>query len=184
MTRPTIRPAPLVRAGLASAIALALAACTPTADEAPPSAAASSSAGPTKAAVGFAQFPDIAVPAGARMDVDRTLVLGARDAWIGRLAMSSSGGVTETFDYFMGEMPKFGWQEITTVRSEVSVLTYAREGRIATVQIRPRTLGGALIDVTVSPRGRPVERAETMSGNMPGGTSGNAPGAVTVQPLR
>ncbi len=104
---------------------------------------------------GFAQFSDIAVPPGAKMDVERTLVLGARDAWIGRLAITSGMAATAAYDFVIREMPKFGWAEITSVRSETSVITYTRGDRVATVQIVGRTLGGSQIDVTVSPRGRP-----------------------------
>lgn len=89
------------------------------------------------------------------MDVERSLVLGARDDWIGRLSMNTSGSTSDSYDFFLREMPKFRWQEITTVRSEVSVLTYSRESRVATIQIRSKTLGGSAIDITVSPRGRP-----------------------------
>lgn len=141
--------------------------------ESPPASSATSTGGSPRTAVGFSQFSDIAVPAGARMDVERSLILGARDSWIGRLAMSATGNTTATYDFFLTEMPKFGWQEITTVRSEVSVLTYTRGERVATVQILARTLGGSQIDITVSPRGRPAPVSEA-----------GPTGAVTTSPLR
>lgn len=166
--------------------ALALIACTPGSEPSsePTAPVTGATAGGTRTAVGFAQFPDIAVPGGAKMDVERTLVLGTRDAWIGRLAMTSGGGVTSTYDFFLREMPKFRWQEITAVRSEVSVLTYARDDRVATVQIRPRTLGGSLIDVTVSPRGKaaPLGSGDGSTGGLTGGPAPQ--GAVSSQPIR
>ena len=93
-----------------------------------------------KTNVGFAQFPDIAVPAGATMDVERSLVLGARDAWIGRLSMNTGQSPAVSYDFFLREMPKYRWEEITTVRSETSVLTFSRDSRVATIQIRKRHL--------------------------------------------
>ena len=138
----------------AAAFAIALSGCESVTSTAPPPGD-SGSAEQARPTAGFAQFSDLAVPPGAKMDVERTLVLGARDAWIGRLAMTSPIGATEAYDFVLREMPKFGWQEITTVRSEVSVQTYSRGERIATVQISTRTLGGSQIDITVSPRGRP-----------------------------
>ena len=126
--------------------------CSSIGDPASTSETSAGSAGRT--AQGFAQFPDIAVPAGAKMDVERTLVFGARNDWIGRLSMAASGSTSASYDFFLREMPKYNWQEITTVRSEVSVLTYGRNNRVATIQIRKRTLGGSAIDITVSPRGR------------------------------
>jgi len=123
------------------------------------SSAADDGAGQTasgdRTAFGFAQFPDIAVPAGSRMDLDRTLVFGAREEWIGRLTMNSGATATYVYDFFLREMPRFGWREITTMRSEVSVLTYDRGDRVATVQVQKRSLGGSRIDIMVSPRGRP-----------------------------
>lgn len=95
------------------------------------------------------------------MDVERSLVLGARDDWIGRLSMKTGGSTSDSYDFFLREMPKFGWQEITSVRSQVSVLTYSRSNRIATIQIRGKTLGGSAVDITVSPRGRPPASSAT-----------------------
>ena len=161
------------RSGLiAVAIGLCGAACTPGSNS-----TTSSSGSPTttaRAAAGFAQFPDIAVPAGAKMDVERSLVLGARDNWIGRLSMDSGLGPSASYDFFLREMPKYRWQEITTVRSETSVLTYRRDNRIATIQITQKTLGGSRIDVTVSPRGRTQAPSSAMPA-APSGTLETAP---------
>ena len=134
---------------LLSAILLSAAlGCAQKGDEAPGTGTTTNTA---RTATGFAQFSDIAVPAGSKMDVDRSLILGARDNWIGRLAMNTSKNSTKAYDFFLREMPKFGWQEITTVRSDVSILTFRRANRVATVQIKGQTLGGSAIDVTVSP---------------------------------
>ena len=152
---------------MSAGIGLAASACTPGSSATSSSGSSPTSAGRT--ALGFAQFPDIAVPAGAKMDVERTLVLGTRDDWIGRLSMDSGQGPSAAYDFFLREMPKYRWQEITTVRSETSVLTYSRDNRIATIQITKKTLGGSRIDVTVSPRGQPPARAS----QMPAAPAGN-----------
>lgn len=174
---PTPRPTRTLLVPLFTAMCLVgIAACGPTVSEAPLAESGGTTTGNTpRTAVGFSQFSDIAVPAGAKMDVDRSLVLGARDEWIGRLSLTAGDNATAAYDFFLVEMPKFGWQEITSVRSEVSVLSYSRGERVATVQIRARTLGGSLVDVTVSPRGRPPQvSSPTSSGN----------GVVTSSPLR
>ena len=104
-----------------------------------------------RTAIGFGQFSDIPVPAGSKMDVDRSLIIGARDNWIGRLAINTSKNSTKAYDFFVKEMPKFGWQEVTTVRSDVSILTFRKGKRIITVKIVRKTLGGSEVDVTASP---------------------------------
>ena len=102
----------------------------------------------------FAQFTDIPVPAGATMDLERSLVLGDRESWIGRIVLSVSDNAGRVYDFYFDEMPKFEWSPVTMVRAGTSVLTYTRGERVATIQIAPRTIGGAIVSVTVSPRGR------------------------------
>ena len=48
--------------------------------------------------------------------------------------------------------PEFGWQEITSVRSQISVLTFTRAERVLTVQIQSKTISGSEMDITVAPR--------------------------------
>ena len=101
----------------------------------------------------FAQFRDIPIPTGAKMVVDRTLVLGPQESWLGRLVLDSNHTPTAMFDFYKQRTPEFGWQEVTSVRSAVSVLTYTRGQRVMTLQIRPKTIAGSELDITLSPRG-------------------------------
>lgn len=102
----------------------------------------------------FGQFSDVPVPAGADMDLERSLVLGEQDSWIGRLVMDIGLNPSKAYDFYFEEMPRFGWTPVTTVRAETSVLTYARGGRVATIQIRGRTITGSTVSMTVSPKGQ------------------------------
>lgn len=101
---------------------------------------------------GFGQFNDIPIPEGATMDIDRTLILGAQERWIGRLSLSTKISAPAAFDTFQSQMPQFGWAEVSAVRSETSVLTFSQGERVATIQIAPTTFGGANVDITMSPR--------------------------------
>ena len=98
------------------------------------------------------QFTDIPIPNGARMDLDRTLILGPRETWIGRLVFTSSVATSDLFDFYNRELPRFGWVGITAVRAATSVLSFSRGDRIATVQIGRTTLGGSEVLVTISQR--------------------------------
>jgi len=99
-------------------------------------------------------FPDIPIPEGANMIVDRTLVVGTQD-WFGQLALNANQGPIAIFDFYRNRLPQFGWNEITSVRAPTSVLTYDREDRILQMQISSTTLRGSEILITVSPRGKP-----------------------------
>lgn len=97
-------------------------------------------------------FPDLPIPQGAKMNVDRTLVVGTED-WFGQLVLEASSDAFRMFDFYRAGLPKFGWTEITSVRGPVSVLTYEREQRILQMQITNGSLTGSIITITVSPRG-------------------------------
>mgnify|MGYP001264024396 CR=1 FL=1 len=102
---------------------------------------------------GFTDFQDIPIPAGAQVITERSLVLGVRDAWIGRLVLKSKLNVITAFHFFKKRTTEFGWQEITSVRSAISILSYTKGERVLTVQIQSQSWGGAEVSLTVSPRG-------------------------------
>jgi hypothetical protein len=143
---------------LALSFGLFLAACAPRgAGIAAPVSSGSGGAkgdggGQPVAQPSFSKYSDIPLPGGAEIDVEKTLVFGTGENWIGQLVLNSSFGAFDMFDFFKQKMPKFGWREITSVRSATSVLTYSRQSRIATIQIKGKSLGGSVSTITVSPR--------------------------------
>ncbi len=150
-----------------------LAACAQTASI--QGAAPKGNAGGAGAANASAQatFPDIPIPDGAKMVVDKTLVVGSTN-WFGQLTLESGYAPNDMFDFYRNRLPQFQWREITSVRAPVSVLTYDREDRILQMQIRASTLRGSEITITVSPRG------SQQGGGAGGGIGGGAmPAPVT-----
>ena len=101
----------------------------------------------------FTDFQDIPIPAGAQVITERSLVLGVRDSWIGRLVLKSKLNVIAAFHFFKKRTTEFGWQEITSIRSAISILSYTKGERVLTVQIQNQSWGGAEVSLTVSPRG-------------------------------
>ncbi len=90
------------------------------------------------------------------MNMDRTLVLGENERWIGRLVIDSQASKANLFDFFKYRTSQFGWQEITSVRAETSVLSYSKENRIMTIQIQSHILHaivGTQVNITMSPKG-------------------------------
>jgi hypothetical protein len=160
----------------AVAAALGLGACSTN-----PLSPSSSRPEGTSAAPSFSQFSDVPIPAKASMDVDRSLLLGNGDGWVGRLVYTTWGSASGLYDLYRSDMPSFGWQEITSVRASISVQTWQRGDRIATVQIRDTTLGAEVI-LTVAPA---IGAAPGGSGAMaPPPAAAAPPTSVTRQPLR
>jgi len=114
----------------------------------------------------FAQFPDIPVPPGSQIIVDKTLVFGSKP-WFGQLALDSSSSANLAFDFFRANLSGMGWEEVTSVRAPTSILTYANEDRVLAISIRGGTISGSEITITVSPRGQPQPRGVQGGGALP-----------------
>ena len=70
------------------------------------------------------------IPEGGDVDLEQTLVFGGGNNWFGRLVITTSFGPNEMFDFYANQLPSFGWDVITTLRSTVSVLNVrARRSR-------------------------------------------------------
>ena len=100
----------------------------------------------------FTQFQDIPIPIGAEINLDRTLTFGAYESWIGRLTLETNHNSVKLFNFFKKSTPEFGWQEVTSIRSATSFLTYTQTTRVLTIQITSKTLRGSEVVMTVSPR--------------------------------
>ncbi len=99
----------------------------------------------------FAQFSDIPIPENASMNLDRTTIFGRETDWVGKVVFSAPYDIGGVFDFYMSEMPNFGWHEITSVRGPNSVLTYNRDTRVVLIQITPSKFQGTNVVLTMSP---------------------------------
>jgi hypothetical protein len=95
---------------------------------------------------------DIPIPAGAKLDNDASLIMGAQDRWFGRIVIKTENSPTQSYNQFFKGMPGFGWSVVTAVQARISNLTYLRGERVASIQIESSGFGGATISITVSPR--------------------------------
>ena len=107
-----------------------------------------------------AQFQDIPIPEGVKMNMDRTIILGENNAWIGRLVIDSQLSKAQLFDFFKYRTSQFGWQEITSVRASISVLSYSKANRIMTITFQSQALIGTRVNITMSPKGMPMTNSQ------------------------
>jgi hypothetical protein len=96
-------------------------------------------------------FADLPIPQGAKLNVDKTLVVGTQ-TWYGQLMLESSHSADAMYDFYSRELTNFGWQRIAAVRAPTSILTYDRENRVLAIAIQPARVYGSEITITVSPR--------------------------------
>ncbi len=140
-------------------------------------------AGPSKSAAGArqqakqVQFADIPVPKGRKINIDKTVVVGT-DVWYGQLTYDTGHSAESMFDFYIRELPGYGWHKITSVRAHTSIMTYDRQNRIMIVAIKPNRILGSEVMISVSPRDVPQSPAPPPAAAPP---LRSAP--VTSQPL-
>ncbi|MCX6547243.1 MAG: hypothetical protein NTW40_04250 [Acidobacteria bacterium] len=134
---------------LASLLALVgcMKAPQPAPSEAPP-------AGPvmaTTVATSPRMVKDIPMPPDAKADADKTLIMGQGEAWTGRLVMTTSLSSAEACTFFQERMDGSGWRLISATQAKISILTFLRGDRVASIQIEGRLFTGSTIMVIVAP---------------------------------
>ena len=109
----------------------------------------------------FAQFQDIPIPENSIMIIEKTLLLGEKENWIGRLVITNPIKPAKVFDFFKQKLVDYNWVEITSVRSTTSILTYSLDKRVMTIQIEPINFSNTYlssISITMSPSIIPIQR--------------------------
>ena len=82
----------------------------------------------------------------------QTLIFGSDSEWFGRINLHVGLSAAEIFDFYRYEMPNFGWNEITSIRSDISILTYIRGERVANIRIHSSKVKDSIVWITVSPK--------------------------------
>ncbi len=144
---------------------LILAGCAQTAAIAPSGGAAIGEDGKDKQV--STQFSDLPVPEGAKMNVDKTVVVGTK-VWFGRLTLDTSHGADAMFNFYSRELPNYGWRRIASIRAPTSILTYERHNRVLYIAIQQSRISGSEIMITVSPKEEPPPPPPTSSPPSPG----------------
>ena len=134
-------------------------------------------AGDPNQAPDFQLLTDIPIPSGATMDNDHSIILGERDRWIGRVRIKLWKSSAESAAFYQQQMPAFGWEPIMSATSGVSLMSFTRGDRAATIQIESTTFGSSvLIVVGQRPSGVGRSNGTSYSGSSSNsGSYGSAP---------
>lgn len=138
---------------------IGLAACDRTTPIMSSSSAKQAGGQSPQASSAFTQFPDIPIPSGADVNVDKTLIFGSKP-WFGQLSLSASAKADVLFDFYRNNLPQYQWRELTSVRAPTSILTYESDDRILAIAIQGATLRNSQITLTVSPKGNSSTRPQ------------------------
>lgn len=101
----------------------------------------------------FELIGQIQLPPGAKIINERTLILGAGDAWVGRITMEVGRDTNDVYQFFMEQYPKQGWGLISASRGSNSLIVFLRQDRSATIEIRDGTIAAnPTVILTVAPK--------------------------------
>ena len=148
-----------------SALALCLlAACNTT----PMGADGGPAALPIQELIGQTQLPP-----GSRVIHEQSLILGAGDNWVGRLALDVGRDTSPAYNFFLDQYQRNGWSLISASRGKTSLLVFTKPDRSATIELSESSvLAGSNLVMTITPRS-----ANTPPATRPSGPTGPAPAA-------
>jgi hypothetical protein len=99
----------------------------------------------------FTQFDGVPIPANAALNLEESLILGNEGGWIGRLSLEVDYEMADMYGFYTEEMEKFGWEQLTTVRSKITTMTYRLKNRVSTITLVPVGRAKTAVDFTVAP---------------------------------
>jgi len=99
---------------------------------------------------------DMPIPLNATIRPQETLVMGAGNSWMGRISMVVPGEPQAVFAYFRDGMPGAGWTLTSSSYSKLSLLTFIKADRVATVQLQSSNFIGNEVLITVTRAVRPA----------------------------
>lgn len=129
------------------------------------------------------RFVGIPMPPNNILDVDRTVVVGSDNDWLGRIFLSAPMNVDQAIEFYRHDMPRFGWAELAVTRSDTSVLAYQMGERIATIQLTPGAdAASTKVEFWVNPlHGRDQQQAAQPTGPLVRSPTTTAPPVPPIQ---
>lgn len=93
------------------------------------------------------------LPPGTTFRLERSLIIGSGDQWVGRVVADTERDVEAAFRFFVESYPAQGWTLISSVRGKTSLLVFTKQDRTATVElVQGGPISGGSLVLTVTPR--------------------------------
>ncbi len=98
-----------------------------------------------------------ALPSGAVLKAEQSLIMGAGEQWVGRVVADVGRDTDAAYRFFIETYPAQGWTLISSVRGKTSLIVLTKQDRAATVELSEATVVAAGTAVlTISPRNAAV----------------------------
>ena len=77
--------------------------------------------------------------------------MGYGENWSGTLVFSTPFPSHQIFDFYVAEMPKFGWSDVATVRARISHMTYIKDKKAIQILIEKDGESSSYVTLTSIP---------------------------------
>lgn len=108
----------------------------------------------------MARIDDIPFPKKTSLNLNESLILGEGTNWSGQLKLSVPEDKIKVFNFYIRNLPDYGWKEQTTIRGEVSVLNYLGDNkRVTIITIAKGGFNSSEVLISVSPFTQEFDKA-------------------------
>ncbi|UTW60067.1 hypothetical protein KFE96_07085 [Kordiimonas sp. SCSIO 12603] len=94
---------------------------------------------------------DVRLPAGTKVNTDKTVLTGSGVNSYGRILASTKGSSSKVVRFFLDNMPSVGWNLISELQDEDIMLVYTKPNRVVVIMIE-RGSRATDIRITMTPR--------------------------------
>ncbi len=95
----------------------------------------------------LSQITDIPIPEKSIIDLDKTLIVGEKSDWMGRITLINKKKVEENYN----EMLKFSYKKKSSTKSDISTLIFQNSKKAIFIKISELKLGKTYIEITATP---------------------------------
>ena len=94
---------------------------------------------------------DIPIPEESLIDLEKTLIVGEKSDWMGRISLINKKKVEEIYNFFLNEMIKFSYEKKMSTKSDISTLIFENKKKAIFIKISKLKLGKTYIEITATP---------------------------------
>ena len=99
----------------------------------------------------LSQITDIPIPEDSIIDLEKTLIVGEKSDWMGRVSLISKKKVDDIYNFFLNEMIKFSYEKKSSNKSDTSTLIFENNKKVIFIKISELNLRKTYIEITATP---------------------------------
>jgi hypothetical protein len=96
-------------------------------------------------------FPDVPIPAGHKIDLERSMIFNSPSQTVGKLTAEGSGDVDSVYRFYQAKMQENGWNLVNAFQSATSSLYYAKPGKFLAIIIEATGRRSTRVTLNVGP---------------------------------